>query len=365
MSRRDEVLVSTDWVAAHADDPAHVLVEVDEDTAAYEGGHIRNAIAWHWRDDLHAAPRRDFLDQEALVGAPARAPASGPDTTVVLYGGNNNWFATYAYWLLRYLGFDRVKLMDGGPQEVGARGPRAGRPTSPPRAAADPGPLAPGAARATAPSATTCSTTSAARAGRWWTSAARPSSPARSLAPPHLPQEQAQVPGHIPGAANVPWASAAQEDGSFKSDDELRAIYGSKAPDARHGRDLVLPHRRALQPHLVRAPRAARLRAGAQLRRLVDGVRLAGGRPRRAVAVAVGRRGERVRPDPAPAREVGRRPARGRGLGLRAQARRLPGDRASRRRRARVWSRAGKPLDRYFPELTFPPGPLRRWTGRS
>ena len=113
MSRRDEVLVSTDWVAAHADDPAYRLVEVDEDTAAYAGGHIRNAIAWHWRDDLHDAPRRDFLDQDAPVGAPARSGV-GPDTTVVLYGGNNNWFATYAYWLLRYLGFDRVKLVDGG-----------------------------------------------------------------------------------------------------------------------------------------------------------------------------------------------------------------------------------------------------------
>ena len=224
MSRRDEVLVSTDWVAEHVDDPAYRLVEVDEDTAAYAGGHIRNAIAWHWKDDLHEPLRREFLDQESLSALLARSGV-GPDTTVVLYGGNNNWFATYAYWLLRYLGFDRVKLVDGGRKkwELEGRELVTDEPSF-----ADGRPRARWARSATssAPSATTCSSTSAARA----TSMVDVRSPAEFsgevLAPPHLPQEQAQVPGHIPGAANVPWASAAQEDGSFKSDADLTALYG-------------------------------------------------------------------------------------------------------------------------------------------
>ena len=93
--------------------PAFRLVEVDEDTTAYAGGHIRNAIAWHWKDDLHDALRREFLSQDELIALLGKS-GIGPDTTVVLYGGNNNWFATYAYWVLRYKGFDRVRLLDGG-----------------------------------------------------------------------------------------------------------------------------------------------------------------------------------------------------------------------------------------------------------
>ena len=222
MSRRDEFLVSTEWVAANADDPSHLLVEVDEDTAAYAGGHIRNAIAWHWRDDLHAAPRRDFLDQSALSALLARSGV-GPETTVVLYGGNNNWFATYAYWLLRYLGFDRVKLMDGGRKkwELEDRELVADVPT---RSAADPGALAP--VRHELRAFRDDVLTHIGGAGRTMVDVRSPAEfSGEVLAPPHLPQEQAQVPGHIPGAANVPWASAAQEDGSFKSDGDLSALY--------------------------------------------------------------------------------------------------------------------------------------------
>ncbi|HEY6547466.1 MAG TPA: rhodanese-like domain-containing protein, partial [Vicinamibacteria bacterium] len=213
MSRRDEVLVSTEWVAANADDPSLLLVEVDEDTAAYAAGHIRNAIAWHWRDDLHAAPRRDFLDQSALSALLGRSGV-GPETTVVLYGGNNNWFATYAYWLLRYLGFDRVKLMDGGRKkwELEDRELVADVPT---RSAADPGALAP--VRHELRAFRDDVLTHIGGAGRTMVDVRSPAEfSGEVLAPPHLPQEQAQVPGHIPGAANVPWASAAQEDGSFK-----------------------------------------------------------------------------------------------------------------------------------------------------
>src|SRR5262245_23121766 len=141
MSTRMEVLVTTDWVADHGGEPNVRLVEVDEDTEAYAGGHIRGAIAWHWREDLHDPLRRDFLDQEQLADLLGRSGV-GPKTTVVLYGGNNNWFPPYAYWLLRYLGFDRVKLLDGGRKkwELETRALTTERPALAP---ADPGPLAP------------------------------------------------------------------------------------------------------------------------------------------------------------------------------------------------------------------------------
>jgi thiosulfate/3-mercaptopyruvate sulfurtransferase len=223
MSRRDEVLVSTDWVAEHADDPAYRLVEVDEDTAAYAGGHIRNAVAWHWKEDLHEGLRREFLTQDALVDLLGRSGV-GPDTTVVLYGGNNNWFATYAYWLLRYLGFDRVKLMDGGRKkwELEARELVTDEPSV---SAAEPGALAPvrGELRAFRDDVLG----HIGGDGRTMVDVRSPAEfSGEVLAPPHLPQEQAQVPGHVPGAANVPWATAANEDGSFKSDGELTDIYG-------------------------------------------------------------------------------------------------------------------------------------------
>ena len=223
MSKRDEVLVSTDWVAAHTDDPAYLLVEVDEDTAAYAGGHIKNAIAWHWRDDLHEPLRREFLSAESLSALLARSGV-GPDTTVVLYGGNNNWFATYAYWLLRYLGFDRVRLMDGGRKkwELEDRELVADVPS---RAEADPGALAPVRHELRAFRDDVLSHIGGS--GKTMVDVRSPAEfSGEILAPPHLPQEQAQVPGHIPGAANVPWASAAQEDGSFKSDADLTALYG-------------------------------------------------------------------------------------------------------------------------------------------
>src|SRR3954469_23777581 len=108
-----DALVESDWLADRLDDPAIRVIEVDEDTTAYEKGHIRNAVGWNWFDDLHAKPRRDYVDQRGLNELLQRAGV-GPDTTVVLYGGNNNWFAAYAYWLLRYLGYDRVKLLNGG-----------------------------------------------------------------------------------------------------------------------------------------------------------------------------------------------------------------------------------------------------------
>ncbi len=222
MSRRDEVLVDTDWVASHLDDPAFRLIEVDEDTTAYAGGHIRNAIAWHWKDDLHDALRRDFLSQDELTGLLARSGV-GPDTTVVLYGGNNNWFAAYAYWVLRYKGFDRVRLLDGGrkkweleERELVSDVPGVG--------AAQPGALGPVREELRAYRDDVIGHVGGT--GNRFVDVRSPAEfSGEVLAPPHLPQEQAQVPGHIPGSANVPWASAAREDGAFKSDDELTALY--------------------------------------------------------------------------------------------------------------------------------------------
>jgi thiosulfate/3-mercaptopyruvate sulfurtransferase len=225
MSGRDEVLVSTDWAQEHAEDPAYRLVEVDEDTTAYEGGHIRGAIAWHWKDDLHDELRREFLDQDGLAALLASS-GIGPDTTVVLYGGNNNWFATYAYWLLRYLGFDRVKLVDGGRKKWELEG-RELVTDVPSPSQADPGPLAPVRDELRAFREEVLGHLSGMGDGNAMVDVRSPAEfSGEVLAPPHLPQEQAQVPGHIPGAANVPWASAAREDGSFKSDEELTALYG-------------------------------------------------------------------------------------------------------------------------------------------
>src|SRR2546427_5999371 len=110
---RPEVLVATAWLVGHLHDPDIRVIEVDEDTTAYEKGHIEGAMGWNWFVDLHDPLRRDYVDQAGLARLLAAAGV-GPNTTVVLYGGNNNWFAAYAYWLARYLGFDRVKLLNGG-----------------------------------------------------------------------------------------------------------------------------------------------------------------------------------------------------------------------------------------------------------
>jgi thiosulfate/3-mercaptopyruvate sulfurtransferase len=109
---RPDVLVSTDWLAERLDDPNLRIIEVDEDTTAYGKGHLRNAVAWNWFEDLHATPQRDYVDQNGLSRLLQHAGVDR-DTTMVLYGGNN-WFAAYAYWLLHYCGFDDVKLLDGG-----------------------------------------------------------------------------------------------------------------------------------------------------------------------------------------------------------------------------------------------------------
>lgn len=221
-----EVLVETAWLEERVDDPGIRIVEVDEDTMAYDKGHIRNALAWNWSEDLHHALNRDFIDGRGLSVLLQQA-GIGPDMTVVLYGGNNNWFASYAYWLLKHLGFDNVKLLNGGRKkwELESRElvqdvpvfPKAsfevtGGPRKELRALRD---------------------EVLAAVGR--TAFVDVRSPeeyrGEKLAPDHLPQEQAQVPGHIPGAKNITWLKAANEDGTFKSADELRTLYEGEGID--------------------------------------------------------------------------------------------------------------------------------------
>jgi thiosulfate/3-mercaptopyruvate sulfurtransferase len=224
MSRAD-VLVDADWVEAHNGEPGVVLVEVDEDTSAYAKGHIRNAVKVDWKQDLQDPVRRDFVDKAGFEKLLSERGISNDDT-VVLYGGNNNWFAAYAYWYFRLYGHQKVKLLDGGRKkwELESRELVTEVPQRP------------------ATNYTAQEQDSAIRAFRDEVVAAIGSknlvdvrSPdefaGRLLAPAHLPQEQAQRGGHIPSARNIPWSKAADEDGTFKSDDALRALYGDAGVD--------------------------------------------------------------------------------------------------------------------------------------
>jgi thiosulfate/3-mercaptopyruvate sulfurtransferase len=215
-----DALVSTDWLEEHLDDPSVVVVEVDEDTSVYRTSHIPGARSWDWNADLHDGVRRDYLDQGRLGALLARSGVAA-DTTVVLYGGNHNWFASYAYWLLRYRGFDRVRLLNGGRKKWELEG----RPLTaePPRVEAT-GYRLEGAER---PELRALRDDVLSRVGAAAFIDVR--SPeefsGEKLAPDHLPQEQPYVGGHIPGAANIPWSLAANEDGTFRSADELHALY--------------------------------------------------------------------------------------------------------------------------------------------
>src|SRR5438270_9842788 len=215
-----DALVDTDWLAERLGDPDIRVIEVDEDTTAYEKGHILGAIGWNWFEDLHAKPRREYIDQEGLNRLLQRAGV-GPDTTVVLYGGNNNWFAAYAYWLLRYLGFDKVKLLNGGRKkwELESRELTADVPSH--------GATDFTTSRNVRKNLRALRDQVLKKVGNVQFVDVRSPEEYRGelMAPAHLPQQQAQLPGHIPGAANVPWSKAANEDGTFKSADELKALY--------------------------------------------------------------------------------------------------------------------------------------------
>jgi thiosulfate/3-mercaptopyruvate sulfurtransferase len=217
-----ESLVDTDWLEQNLRDPNVRVIEVDEDNAAYEKGHIPGAVGWNWSTDLHAPVGRDYVDQAGLSSL-LQAAGVGPETTVVLYGGNNNWFAAYAYWILRYLGYGNVKLLNGGRKKWELEGRELSQDV-PAYDATDfrvEGPVI-GDFRAYRDDVL-------GRVREGGSSFVDVRAPeefrGEKLAPDHLPQEQAQVPGHIPGAANIPWSKAVNDDGTFKSADELKALY--------------------------------------------------------------------------------------------------------------------------------------------
>ena len=224
MSRPD-VLVDADWVEAHKNDPGVAIVEVDEDTSAYDTGHIPNAIKIDCKKDLQDPVRRDFVDKAGFEALLSERGISNDDT-VILYGGNNNWFAAYAYWYFRLYGHQNVKLLDGGRK----------------RWELDSRELVTEVPQRAATSYTAQEQDTSIRAFRDEVVSAIGNlnlidvrSPdefaGRLLAPAHLPQEQAQRGGHVPTARNVPWSKAAEDDGTFKSDDALRTLYGDAGVD--------------------------------------------------------------------------------------------------------------------------------------
>ncbi|WP_329456585.1 sulfurtransferase [Streptomyces sp. NBC_01497] len=224
MSRTD-ALVDADWVESHLDDAKIVIVEVDEDTSAYEKNHIKNAVRIDWKTDLQDPVRRDFVDQagfEKLLSAKGIAN----DDTVILYGGNNNWFASYAYWYFKLYGHDSVKLLDGGRKkwELDARELVEEVPS---RAAT----TYKAKAQDTSIRAFRDDAVSAIGNQNLVDVRSPDEFSGKLLAPAHLPQEQSQRPGHIPSARNIPWSKNANDDGTFKSDDELTALYADEQVD--------------------------------------------------------------------------------------------------------------------------------------
>ena len=218
---KPEALVETDWLEEHVKDPGIRVIEVDEDTEAYEKGHIQAAVGWNWTTDLHTEVGRDYVDRTGLSEL-LSAAGVGPETTVVLYGGNNNWFAAYAYWVLKLRGFDEVKLLNGGRKKWELESREL---TQDPPSVSGTGFSIAGGEREQI-RALRDEVLGKVEGATGFVDVRSPEEfRGEKLAPDHLPQEQAQVPGHIAGAANIPWAKAANEDGTFKSADELKALY--------------------------------------------------------------------------------------------------------------------------------------------
>ena len=216
-------LVTTDWAVEHLNDPGVRFVEVDVDTTAYEKGHLPGAAGWNWRNDLQARPARDIAPKEQLEQLLSRS-GIGPETTVILYGDNNNWFAAYAYWALKYYGHDKVQLVDGGRVKLEAEGRQftTDVPSHPETGFKFSG--------STNESIRAYRDDVAERIGKAGLVDVR--SPkeysGELLAPENLPQEGAQRGGHIPTAKNIPWAKAVKEDGTFKDVADLKELYGAQ-----------------------------------------------------------------------------------------------------------------------------------------
>jgi thiosulfate/3-mercaptopyruvate sulfurtransferase len=222
---REKTLVSTDWALENLKNPSVVFVEVDEDTTLYEGGHIEGAITFHWRDDLQDGLIRDLISKEKFETLLSKSGIAN-DSTVILYGGNNNWFATYAFWYFKIYGHQDVRLLDGGRKLWELKGL----------------PLVTEVSARAATSYVATERDNSIRAYRDEVIAAIGTknivdvrSPAEFsgelAAPAHLPQEGGQIKGHIPTAKNIPWSKAANEDGTFKSDAELAEIYSAAGVD--------------------------------------------------------------------------------------------------------------------------------------
>jgi thiosulfate/3-mercaptopyruvate sulfurtransferase len=228
---RDAVLVDADWVESHLDDAGVVLVEVDEDTSSYDKGHIRGAVKIDWKQDLQDPIRRDFVNKEQFEQL-LSSRGIGTDDTVVLYGGNNNWFAAYAYWYFKLYGHDKAFLLDGGRKkwELDSRELTDAATT---RDAAS--------YQAKDPDLNIRAFRDEVVASIGAKNLVDVRSPdeyaGRLLAPAHLPQESAQRAGHVPTAANIPWSKAANDDGTFRSDDELKTLYSQAGVD--FGKDTI------------------------------------------------------------------------------------------------------------------------------
>jgi len=222
---RETTLVTADWVEQHLEDSNVALVEVDEDTTAYDKGHIRGAVKLDWTTDLQDQVRRDAVDKDQFA-ALLSARGIANDDTVVLYGGNNNWFAAYAYWYFKLYGHDNVKLLDGGRKkwELESRALTEDIPT---RAATDY--VAKDQDRTIR--AFRDEVVEAIGVKNLIDVRSPDEYAGRLLAPAHLPQEQAQRAGHIPTAGNVPWSKAANDDGTFKTDEELKRLYTEAGVD--------------------------------------------------------------------------------------------------------------------------------------
>ena len=219
-----EVLVTTDWVASHLNDPNLRLIEVDVDTSAYDQGHVPGAVGWNWQTQLQDTLRRDLADQRSF-GQLAGSAGLTPETTVILYGDNNNWFAAWAFWQLKYYGHNDVRLMNGGrkkwleeKRELSTDAPK----------------VQPATYAAKSPDASIRAKREdifSVLERRSPTQLVDVRSPdefsGKVIAPPGM-TETAQRGGHIPGAASIPWAQAVAEDGTFKTADALRQLYGGK-----------------------------------------------------------------------------------------------------------------------------------------
>jgi thiosulfate/3-mercaptopyruvate sulfurtransferase len=222
--KHPEVLVTTDWVAQNLAHPGQRLVEVDVDTNSYDRGHIPGAVAWNWQTQLQDPVRRDLIEKSELERLLGQSGISN-ETTILLYGDNNNWFAAYAFWQLKYYGHNDVKLINGGRKNWISEGRLL---------TTDPVRVEPATYRATYPDENIRARKEHIhevhqnrRRAQLVDVRSVDEFTGKILAPPGL-AETALRAGHIPGAVNIPWAQAANHDGTFKSYEELKTLYESE-----------------------------------------------------------------------------------------------------------------------------------------